>query len=264
MKHFKRIPACLSAAIMLLAACNKGENDFYYKSDNLPVALKGYNGSTEDLVVKLDTFKFAYDLPGSHPFQFASAYTFSDNRKQSVKLTVTEKNTGKLVMEKELKKADGPAQINFFYMDGIVGDWPEKPATEPEKIKIMYMFMPQLTKYNEPVDICFGKYFATPQVFEEITRIRGLKPYEFSKPAVFSTFSTARQEYNGVMTTVSFVVRIFKAGTNTPYIDGTEYTWHAINSTAPKPAASTSSSKLYIFQEQPLGNIMRFYTRLDQ
>lgn len=264
MKNYKLLPVILSSAIILLAACNKGMNDYFYQTDNLPVALKGYNGSTENLVVKLDTFRFPQEFSGSSAFQFASAYTFSDNQKRSVKLTVTEAGTGKLVLEKELKKEDGPAEINFFYMDGKVGAWPEKPATEPEKIKIMYMFIPQLTNYSEPVDICFGKYFATPQVFEEITRIKNLKPYEFSEPAVFSTFSTARQEYNGVMTTVSFVVRIFKAGTNTPYIDGTGYTWHPINSTAPKPGASTGSSKLYIFQEQLLGNIMRFYTRLDQ
>ncbi|MGN6416232.1 MAG: hypothetical protein ACTHMC_01985 [Pseudobacter sp.] len=264
MKHYKLIPAFLSTAIMLLSACNKGMNDYFYKTDNLAIALKGYNGSTEALEIRLDTSRYPHELAASNPFQLSSAYTFYDNQKNSVRLSVTEKSSGKLVLEKELKKEDGPAQVNFLYMDGKVSAWPDKPVTEPEKIKIMYMFIPQITNYSEPVDICFGKYFATPQVFEEITRIKSLKPYEFSEPAVFPTFSTARQEYNGVMTTVSFVVRIFKAGTNIPYIDGTEYTWHPINSTAPKPPAGTASSKMYIFNEQLSGNIMRFYTRVDQ
>lgn len=264
MKQYRLTRICLSIAIILLAACNKGMNDYYYKADNLPFSCRGYNGSTEDLTIKMDTSTLPFSIYASSPFQFSSAYTFSDDQKKSVKLSISEASTGKLVIEKEMKKEDGAAQLNFFYMDGRVGEWPEKPASEADKLKIIYMFMPQLTNYSEPVDIVFGKYFVTPQVFEEITRIKSLKPYEFSEPAIFPTFSTARQEYNGVMTSVSFVVRIFKAGTNTPYIDGTEYTWHPINSTAPKPAASTPNSKLYIFQEQPAGNIMRFYTRLEQ
>ncbi|MBO9633111.1 MAG: hypothetical protein J7578_08325 [Chitinophagaceae bacterium] len=265
MKHHTSIAFCLGLglAIILLMGCNKGMNDYFYKGDNLPIAFKGYNGSSEALTITIDTSKLPFPITSSSPFQFSSAYTFSGDR-SSVKLSVTEEATGKVVIEKELKKEDGPAELNFLYMDGRVSAWPEKPATEADKIKIIYMFMPQLTNYTEPVDIVFGKYFVTPQVFEEVTRIKSLKPYEFSETAVFPTFSTARQEYNGVMTSVSFVVRIFKAGSNTPYIDGTEYTWHPINSTAPKPAASIPSSKLYIFMEQPLGNIMRFYTRLEQ
>lgn len=263
MKQNKLIPVCLSIAIILLAACNKGMNDYFYKGDNLPIAFKGYNSSTEILRVKLDTNAVIPPINGGSPFEFTSAYTFFGD-KNSVKLTVTEENTGKLVLEKELKKEDGPAKLNFLYMDGKVSDWPEKPATEADKLKIIYMFMPQITNYSGPVDIVFFKYYITPQVFEEQARISNLKPYEFSKPAVFPTFSVARQEYNGVMTSASFVVRIFKAGTNTLYTDGTGYIWNALNSTAPKPPASTGSSKLYIFQEQPAGTTIRFYNRLEQ
>lgn len=264
MKRYTLIPACLSATIILLAACNKGMNDYFYKTENLPVAFRGYNGSTETLEVKLDTFRYPHELIGSNPFQFSTAYTFPDNQKSTVKLTVTEKNTGKLVIERELKKEDGAAQVNFFYMDGKVGAWPEKPATEPDKLKIIYMFIPQITNYSEPVDIVFFKYYVTPQVFEEQARISNLKPYEFSEPAIFPTFSVVRQEYNGALTSVSFVVRIFKAGTNILYTDGMGYTWNALNSTAPKPPASTAASKLYIFMEQPSGTMMRFYNRLEQ
>lgn len=263
MKHYKIIPAYLSIVVLLLASCNKGINDYFYKGENLPVAFKGYNGSTEALNIKLDTNTVSTEISAGTPFEFTAAYTFFDS-KQSVKLAITEKSTGKLVVEKELKREDGVTKVNFLYMDGKVSAWPEKPATEADKLKIIYMFMPQLTQYSGPVDIVFFKYYITPQVFEEQARISNLKPYEFSEPAVFPTFSVARQEYNGVMTSASFVVRIFKAGTNTLYTDGTEYTWNALNSTAPKPPASTGASKLYVFQEQPTGTMMRFTTRVDQ
>lgn len=263
MKHYRLIPAYLGMAALLLASCNKGINDYFYKGENLPVTFKGYNGSTENLEIKLDTNTVGSVINANSPFDFASAYTFFDN-KSSVKLSITEKNTGNLVLEKELKREEGLTKVNFFYMDGKLSNWPEKPATEANKLKIIYMFMPQITQYSEPVDIVFFKYYITPQVFEEQARISNLKPYEFSEPAVFPTFSVARQEYNGVMTSASFVVRIYKAGTNTLYTDGTEYTWNALNSTAPKPPASTGASKLYVFQEQPSGTMMRFYTRLDQ
>jgi hypothetical protein len=261
-KHIIHI-TCLGVAILLLAACNKGENDFFYKEELFPVAFKGYNGSNEDLIIKLDTFTSDLFLSANTSFNSSTAFSFYGS-KNTVKLTVSEKSTGKPVLEKELKKEDGNAILSFFYLDGRVGDMPEKPAVEEGKVRIIYMFIPAVTQYSEPVDIVFGKYYITPQVFEEKARINNLKPYEFSEPATIPTFSVARQEYNGVMTSALFSVRIYKAGTNIPYIDGTEYSWNVLNSTAPKPASSNPSSKLYIFSEQPVGNVMRFSTRLEQ
>ncbi len=54
-KHTIHI-TCLCMAILLLAACNKGGNNFFYKEELYPIAFKGYNGSNENLVIKLDTF----------------------------------------------------------------------------------------------------------------------------------------------------------------------------------------------------------------
>ncbi|QEC42091.1 hypothetical protein [Pseudobacter ginsenosidimutans] len=261
-KHTTQITG-LWIAILLLAACNKGENNFFYKEELFPVAFKGYNGSNERLIIKLDTFTSPLMLSANTSFNSSTSFSFYGNQK-TVKLSVTEENTGKSVLEKELKKEDGQAIFSFFYLDGRIGDMPEKAAIEAEKIRIIYMFIPSVTQYSEPVDIVFGKYYVTPQVFEEKARLNNLKPYEFSEPATIPTFSVARQEYNGVMTSALFSVRIYKTGTNIPYIDGTEYTWNALNSTAPKPASSNASSKLYIFSEQPVGNAMRFFTRFEQ
>ncbi len=252
----------MAVLLLLLSACKKGNENFLYKNELMPVTVTGFNGSAENLLVKLGGFDFRIPLIPNASFNEKGTYTFAENE-DKVKLTINEKTTGKLVLEKELNKADRAAKINFFYMDGGIINMPEKPEVIADKISLIYMFQPTITNYTEPVDIVVGKYFITPQVFEEISRAKNVKPNEFTAPMTFSTFSTTRQDYNGVMTSVSFVVRIYKAGTNIPYIDGTSYTWNALSSTAPKPAASVASSKIYVFSESPQGNIMRFFTRLE-
>jgi len=249
------------AFLLLLSACNKGEDNFLYNAKMLPITFNGYNGSTDFLEVKVDAFKFPSDLPRG-TFNLGDAYTFPADR-NSVKVTVREKATGKLVLEKEIKKEDGPANIRFMYMDGKVSDMPELPAVEAGKLKIIYMFKPTLTNYSQPVDIALMKYYFTPKVLEEITRIRNVKPNEFSEVITTPTFSTALQPYNGQNTSVSFLVYIYKAGTNELYTEGTGYTWHVTSSTAPKPSASVASSKLYIFSENAVGNSIRFIKDLE-
>lgn len=247
--------------LLLMSACNKGQYDFLYEGDMLPITINGYNGSTESLEIKVDTFALKYDLPRG-TFNQADAYTFPAGR-NSVKVTIKEKGTGKLVLEKEVKKEDGPATIRFMYMDGKVSNMPELPAVEPGKLKITYLFKPTLTGYSQPVDIALMKYYFTPKVAEEITRIRNVKPNEFSEVVTLPTFSTASQPYNGQNTSVLFLVYIYKAGTNEFYTEGTGYTWHATSSTAPKPAASTAASKLYIFSESQAANSIRFIKDLE-
>ncbi|HVI46088.1 MAG TPA: hypothetical protein VM802_14525 [Chitinophaga sp.] len=247
-------------ATFLLAACNKDNDNFLYQEHVLPITIRGYNATQEPLTVKVDTITLSTALEAS--FAESGAFTFKGDQ-DVVKLNISEKNTGKLVLEKEYKKGDDAAALSFLYMDGKVSDMPEKPAVVADKISLVYMFMPNVTNYSEPVDIVIGKYFVTPKVFEEITRIRNVKPNEFSQATTISTFTTGKQDYNGVMTSVSFQVRIYKAGTNKPYVDGTAYTWNDISTSAPKPVSSAASSKLYIFSEFPSGSSMRFNTRLD-
>lgn len=262
MKLNKRYLAWLSMMLFVLASCKKGDQNYFYKGDLLPITITGFNGSSEELIVKVDTFSFPAVLQPNASFGQSNSYTFRETEDR-VKLVIHEKRTGKLVLEQELKKQDGPAKINFLYMDGKIVPMPDKPALEEGKISLIYLFQPTVTNYTEPVDFVVGKYYVTPQVFEEVVRAKNVKPNDFSAPMKLPTFSTARQEYNGVMTSVSFIVRICKAGTNVPYTDGTTYTWNALSSTAPKPAASVSSTKLYIFSEIPSGSTMRFNTRLE-
>ncbi|MBC9930284.1 hypothetical protein [Chitinophaga qingshengii] len=243
-----------------LLACNKKEPDFLYEDNMLAVTVKGYNGSEESLEVKLDTFHVTQADPGKFDATKGCIIPFSQS---TVNLSITEKGTGKVVMNKALKKEDSPATFEFFYFNGQMNKMPEIPAFEEGKIKISYMFNPTVTHYTEPVDIVLGKYYFTPKVFEEIARIKNVKPNEFSAPVSIPTFSTTGQTYNGQPTPVLFLVYVYKAGTNEFYTAGSAYTWHATSTTAPKPAASAASSRIYIFEEAPAGNSMRFVKKLE-
>ncbi|MCW3467838.1 hypothetical protein [Chitinophaga nivalis] len=245
-----------SVFLCVLAACNKGKDDFIYKMDMVPVIVKGYNGSGEELEIKIDTTKGREALP-TGIFYYLEPYTFPVNQQTSM-LRITERNTGKQVMEREIKKEAGPTTINLFYMHGKAGDLPEKPEPESGKITVSYLFMPTLTNYTQPVDIVLGKYYFIPKVFEEITRIKNVKPYEFSKSVTISTFQVTGQQYNGQPTAVLFKAYIYKAGTNEFYTEGTGYTWHATSSSAPTPLTPVMSSTMYIFKESSLGNSIRF------
>jgi hypothetical protein len=252
----------IAGAFMLsLGACKKGGTDLLYNMDVLSVYVNGYNGSTEKLEMKLDTFKHMLPIE-TGSFNVSNAYSFR-NGQSSVKLTIAEKGTGKILIDSLLKKENGPANISFFYFDGKMSHMPEVAPLEENKIKISYMFMPKLTNYTEPVDIVLGKYYFTPKVFEEITRIKNVQPYEFTKPVTISTFPLTGQTYNGQTTAVLFQVYIYKAGTNEFYTNGSPYTWHATSSSAPKPAASTASSKIYVFSESAAGNSIRFDKKLE-
>lgn len=262
MKPIQKYLACFTIALLSLTACNKENQDFFYSSELYPISISGFNGGAEQLIVTIDTFKFPSPLIPNSSFKQSNTFLFNGTQKRA-QLKITENNTGKVVLEQELKKEDGKTSLSLLYFDGAITPMPEKPAVETDKISLIYMFLPTITKYAEPFDIVVGKYYATPQVFEELARAKSVKANEFCAPIKISTFSTARQEYNGVLTTVSFVVRICKAGTSVPYTDGTTYSWNALSTTAPKPSASAASSKLYIFNEAPAGTVMRFGTRLD-
>ncbi|MBO9728562.1 MAG: hypothetical protein J7623_07995 [Chitinophaga sp.] len=250
----------LAAGLLVLSSCSKGKNDFYYKADVLPVSIKGYNGGNSPLELKMDTFRFEYSA--NAPFDQTLGYSFT-GQQDKVNLLITEKETGKLVMEKVFKRDSGPVKINFLYLDGQAGDMPERPVAEEGKIKVKYMFRPTLTQYKEPVDIALVKYYLTPKVFEEITRLKNVKPNEMSETVSLSTFSTTGQQYNGQPTAVLFRAYIYKAGTNEFYTTGTDYSWNATLSTAPLPPASSASAKVYIFSESAAGNSIRFIKNLE-
>jgi hypothetical protein len=259
MKTKKKINALATIiAVMVFASCSKNDV-FLYKTVTMPVSIKGYNGSSERLIAKIDTFKFKFELSSNSTIRATENFTFPEG-KNTAKLSITEENTGKLVLEREMKKEDRSTTINVLYMDGKVSNMPELPAVEAGKIKAVYMLQTNITNYTEPVDIVAGRYWYAPNdVFEEFARIKNVKPYEFSEPIILPTFSTTYgQTYNGVVSQLAFQIRIYKAGTNEPYTQGSGYQWHVTSSPPPKPAAATASSKMYIIKESPSGTQMKF------
>jgi hypothetical protein len=253
--------ACLGFIGLLLAGCNKGGDVFLYKGDLLPVTLKGYNGSNQTLEAKIDTFLLTI-MGGNATFNSGKPYLFSGNE-DSVKLRVYEQATGKTVLERIIRKREKAVTISFFYMDGELGEMPEKPEAQNGKIRITWLFKPTKTNYSEPVDIAIGKYYFTPKVFEEMARVKNVKPNEFSEVVTLpAPFFTSPGLYNGQSTSIVFRAYIYKAGTNEFYTQGTGYTWDA-SSTIPVPSAATASSKLYIFNENFSGTPVRFGKLLE-
>lgn len=268
MKTIKIFYAVLTGAILLvLAACNKGEDDFFHSGDIVTVNFKGYNASDEELEVKIDTTKMKSPLKSNSDISENTLYTFYGNQSEA-KLTITEKSTGKLVLEREVKKDEKNVTVNLFYMDGKVSEMPEKPAVEKGKNKVIYMFKPTLTNYTGLVDIEAVKVdnLSGGALMERIGRINNVKPNEFTtEPLIFPTFKTGAQEINGVRVSPALYIRIYKAGTNEYYTNGTGYTWHE-NSTSPaKNAAATASSRMYIIEEVSYdGTQMSFQTVFQQ
>ncbi|PWG80321.1 hypothetical protein [Pararcticibacter amylolyticus] len=236
----------LITSLLALSSCKK-DGEIQDTRNVLAVSFSILNVGNTPLEAMIDTFRV--EIPTGR-FDITRAFPLQ-SMQRSMRLSITEKETGKPVMEKELKKEDGRADISFFYMNGEIGKVPQVPPVEQGKIKIIYMFRPVKTNYSEPVDIALGKFHLTPKVFEEITRIKNVKANEFTEPVTISTFPITGQQYNGQPSAVSFQVYIYKAGTNELYTQGTGYTWSPTGSTAPKPSSTTASSKLYIFSEAP-------------
>jgi len=234
--------------LFTLLSCNKGGDDLLYSSNVHMVNLSGYNNSEEELILQLDTFAATVTPPFSR-----------------IEFGAKSKATDKILLQREIKASDTTLEtnLNVIYMDGKVADFPAVPAPVEGKVQLIYMLQSNILNYREPVDIVFGKFYFTPKVFEEVIRIKNLKPNEFSKPIAFDPFPLGIQDYNGQKTSVLFRAYIYKAGTDIPYSEGSSYTFNQLTSGAPVPSPTTSISKLFIINEAPLNNTMRFNKVLE-
>jgi len=235
-----------------LLSCNKGGDDLLYHSNVHMINLSGYNNSNEELIIQLDTFS-ATVTPAFSKIAFGANYNFNAPAKQHLKFTMKSKATDKILLEKEIRANDTALATNLsvIYMDGKVSDFPTIPAQVEGKVQVIYMFQSNILNYREPVDIVFKKYYFTPKVFEEVIRIKNLKPNEFSQPIAFDPFQLGLQDYNGQKTSVLFRAHICKAGTDIPYTEGTPYLFNPLTSGAPVPSPTKASSKLFIINEVP-------------
>lgn len=258
------VKAIFCVLLCTLLSCNKGGDDLLYSSNVHMIHLSGYNNSDEQLILQLDTFPATVTPPFSR-IDFGANYNFNAASKASIKFTMTSAASGKILLEREIRGTDTTAEtkLNVIYMDGKVADFPAVPAPVEGKVQLIYMLQSNILNYREPVDIVFGKYYFTPKVFEEVIRIKNLKPNEFSAPVTFDPFPLGIQEYNGQKTSVLFRAYIYKAGTDIPYSEGSPFTFNQLNSGAPVPSPTTSISRLFIINEAPVNNIMRFNKVLE-
>lgn len=263
----KIIFTATAISIFLLStflSCHKGGDDLLYYSNVHMINLSGYNNSNEELILQLDTFSPTV-TPAFSKIAFGANYNFNDPNKQRLKFIMKSKETGKILLEKEIKANDTVAatNLNLIYMDGKVSDFPAVPALVEGKVQLIYMFQSNILNYREPVDIVFKKYYFIPKVFEEVIRIKNLKPNEFSQPISFAPFPLGVQDYNGQKTPVLFRAHIYKAGTDIPYTAGTPFEFDPLISVAPTPSPTKTSSKLLIINEAPVNNMIQFNKVLE-
>ncbi|ULT25669.1 hypothetical protein KUH03_01270 [Sphingobacterium sp. E70] len=203
--------------------------------------------------------------PAFSKIAFGAKYNFNDPNKQHLKFIMKSKVTDKILLEREIKATDTATEtnLNLIYMNGKVGDFPVIPAPVEGNVQLIYMFQSNMLNYREPVDIVFKKYYFIPKVFEEVIRIKKLKPNEFSQPISFAPFPLGVQEYNGQKTPVLFRAHIYKAGTDIPYTVGTSFQFDPLISVAPTPSPTKAASKLFIINEAPVNNMIQFNKVLE-
>ncbi|WP_146191013.1 hypothetical protein [Sphingobacterium athyrii] len=245
-------------------SCNKGGDELLYHSNIHLINLSGYNNSNEELILQLDTFSPTV-TPAFSKIAFGATYNFNDPGKQHLKFTMKSKATDKILLEREIRANETTVEtnLNVIYMNGKVGDFPAIPELVEGKVQLIYMFQSNILNYREPVDIVFKKYYFLPKVFEEVIRIKNLKPNEFSQPISFTPFPLGVQDYNGQKTPVLFRAHIYKAGTDIPYTAGTSYEFNPLTSVAPVPSPTKAASKLFIINEAPVNNIIQFNKVLE-
>lgn len=217
----KFIYACITVLI-LLSGCQKDDN-FLVKEEAFAVITSGYNGSNSELEITIDTLIIPYTIGPSASFKRTDKYTFPAS-KDGVKLVIKEKETGKPVYEKEVKKGDYSLTIELIYVNGKLIEKPVAPADNPEGFRLVsYLFLPRISDYAGDVDVAYIKKYEVVQngmlvleSEEELARIT-IKPYVFSEFLKAPIFPGGRHEIDGKVYFINPDVRFFKSGTNIRY-----------------------------------------------
>ncbi|OYD43616.1 hypothetical protein CHT99_01180 [Sphingobacterium cellulitidis] len=120
--------------LLSLGACDKNDEKFFYDTEATSILIKGYNGSNENLEVQIDTFKFKNLITPNGYISQTEKFIFTPDQ-ASAKLLIKEKSTGKIILEKELKKGESQVEISVPYFDGkLLTVTP--PAADPNINKV--------------------------------------------------------------------------------------------------------------------------------
>lgn len=226
MKLLNTYITALMLVLITMTACQKNDN-FLVKEEAFSVITSGFNGSENPLEIMIDTTTLQGRIDAGQNFKRTDRYTFPA-AVDSVKLIVKEKDNGKQVYEKEVKRGDYSVTIELFYVGGKLIEKPVPPVNNPEGIRLVsYLFLPGITKYSGDIDIVYFKKFEVIKngqfkidKLEELERVT-TKPYMFSAFLQMPVINGGWQDIDGINTLVNPMLMFFKSGTNIPYYENT-------------------------------------------
>ncbi|WP_295122623.1 hypothetical protein [uncultured Chitinophaga sp.] len=229
MKFLNTCFAALTLLSVALAGCQDDDN-YLVKEEAFSVVTGGFNGSSDELVVTIDTMTMKFGISPVSNFKRTDKYTFPEG-KDSVMVSFKEKETGKLVYERSVKRGDYSITIELIYVGGRLISKPVAPTDNPAGFKLVsYLFLPNVSNYTGDIDIVYYKKVEVVQnnqlVFdrrEELARIT-TKPYTFSEFLKAPEFKSGRNEIDGKVYFFNVQIMFYKAGTNELYHVGTGYT----------------------------------------
>ena len=227
MRFFNRCFAAILVAVAL-AGCQDDDN-FFVKQEAFSVVSSGFNGSSNELTVTIDTMTLKFGISPVSSFSRTDKYTFPEG-KDSVLVSIKEKGTGKPVYERVVKKGEYSIAIELIYVGGKLIKKPVAPAANPTGfLLVSYLFLPSITGYTGDIDIVYYKKidvikdnrFVLDRL-EELERVTA-KPYAFSEFLEVPDFQMGRTEIDGKVYLINSLVMFYKAGTNVVYYDGLGY-----------------------------------------
>ncbi|TDQ08269.1 hypothetical protein [Pedobacter metabolipauper] len=225
---FLHTPILLFLLVMSISGCQKNDN-FLIKEEAFAVITSGYNGSSSQLQITIDTMTLKYPIEPNGSFKRTDKYTFREGQDQ-VKLMITEKDSGKKIYEGEVKRGEYSLSIDLLYVGGKLVEKPDLPADKPGFRQASYLFIPALSGYTGDIDIVYFKNhevvlngMLVPEISEELARITA-KPNTFSPFIEAPIFTGGRTEINGKIYFVNQSTQFFKSGTNIPYYEDAGFT----------------------------------------
>lgn len=241
---FLHTSALLFLLLLSMAGCQR-DDDFLIREEAFSMIVSGYNGSSNNLEITIDTMTLRDQIQANASFKRTDKYTFSNGQDQ-VNVVIKEKNSGKVVYEKQVKKGEYSLTIDLIYINGKLIEKPGLPAGKEGFRQVSYLFIPSISGYSGDIDIV---YFRKYEVFrdgmlviesmEELARVSA-KPYAFSPFLQGLIFPGGRQEIDGKVYIINQDVKCFKAGTNIPYYEDAGFSagqyanFPLLNSTKPE------------------------------
>lgn len=220
---FLKVPLLLFLLSLSISGCQKNDN-FLIKEEAFAVVTSGYNGSSSQLEITIDTTTLRFPIEANGSFKRTDKYTFREGQEQ-VKLIIKEKESGKKIYESEVKRGEYSLTIDLLYVGGKLIEKPAVPADKEGFRQASYLFIPNISGYTGDIDVVYFKNhevvlngMLVPEISEELARITA-KPYTFSPFIEAPIFAGGRTEINGKVYFVNQATKFFKAGTNIPYYE---------------------------------------------